>query len=182
MLVGCGMNAQSAVRVSFGMVFRLKLIRGKGFWIVLLRVCRNRGGIQANKGTIHDTQFVEFFHLFRHDFLQFPVVLLFEKTVVSPVGWQRFCDVKTTIVSDEAVVIQVIPQICDLGKPLAFHNDECTGHRFFRETPSPGCRSGQCEIQLGKQFVIEHSGALGCEQRYILNDFLSVDSGQPLSG
>jgi len=23
---------------------------------------------------------------------------------------------------------------------------------------------------------------LGCEQRHILNDFLSVDSGQPLSG
>ena len=30
--------------------------------------------------------------------------------------------------------------------------------------------------------LIKHGGALGCEQRHILNDFLSVDSGQPLSG
>ncbi|MEF2660289.1 hypothetical protein, partial [Dysosmobacter sp.] len=33
-----------------------------------------------------------------------------------------------------------------------------------------------------EKLVVKRSGALGCEQRHILNDFLSVDSGQPLSG
>ena len=48
--------------------------------------------------------------------------------------------------------------------------------------PPPGCRSGQREVQAAEKLVVKHGGALGCEQRHILNDFLSVDSGQPLSG
>lgn len=70
--------------------------------------------------------------------------------------------------------------ICE--NPLTFHNDKRTDHSFFREAPSPDCRSGQREVQAAEKFVAEHGGALGCKQRYILNDFLSVDSGQPLSG
>ena len=70
--------------------------------------------------------------------------------------------------------------ICE--NPLTFHNDKRTDHSFFREAPSPDCRSGQREVQAAEKFVAEHGGALGCEQRHILNDFLSVDSGQPLSG
>ena len=57
-----------------------------------------------------------------------------------------------------------------------------TDHCFFREAPPHGCRSGQREVQTAEKFVVERSGALGCEQRHILDDFLSVDSGQPLSG
>ena len=45
-----------------------------------------------------------------------------------------------------------------------------------------GCRPGQREVQAAEKLVVKHGGALGCEQRHILNDFLSVDSGQPLSG
>ena len=52
----------------------------------------------------------------------------------------------------------------------------------FGKPRRPGCRSGQREVQAAKKLVIKHGGALGCEQRHILNDFLSVDSGQPLSG
>lgn len=83
---------------------------------------------------------------------------------------------------DDAVVVQIIHQICDLRETLAFHNDKRTDHGFFREAPPPGCRSGQREVQAAEKLVIKHGGALGCEQRHILNDFLSVDSGQPLSG
>lgn len=82
---------------------------------------------------------------------------------------------------DEAVVVQIIRQICDLREALAFHNDKSADHGFFGEAP-PGCRSGQREVQTAEKLVVERSGALGCEQRHILNDFLSVDSGQPLSG
>ena len=83
---------------------------------------------------------------------------------------------------DDAVVVQIIHQICDLRETLAFHNDKRTDHGFFGEAPPPGCRSGQREVQAAEKLVIKHGGALGCEQRHILNDFLSVDSGQPLSG
>ena len=83
---------------------------------------------------------------------------------------------------DDAVVVQIIHQICDLRETLAFHNDKRTDHGFFGEASPPGCRSGQREVQAAEKLVVEHGGALGCEQRHILNDFLSVDSGQPLSG
>ena len=83
---------------------------------------------------------------------------------------------------DEAVVVQIIRQICNLREALAFHNDKSTDHGFFGEAPPPGCRSGQREVQAAEKLVVEHGGALGCKQCHILNDFLSVDSGQPLSG
>ena len=82
----------------------------------------------------------------------------------------------------ETVVVQVVCQIRDLRKPFAFHDDECTDHCFLWETASSSCCPGQGEFQLSEQLVVERSGTLGCEQRYILNNFLSVDSGQPLSG
>ena len=83
---------------------------------------------------------------------------------------------------DEPVAVQIIHQICDLRETLAFHNDKRTDHGFFRKAPPPGCRSGQREVQAAEKLVVEHGGALECKQRHILNDFLSVDSGQPLSG
>ena len=83
---------------------------------------------------------------------------------------------------DEAVVVQIIRQICDLREALAFHNDKSTDHGFLREAAPPGCRPGQREVQAAEKLVVKHGGALGCKQRHILNDFLSVDSGQPLSG
>ena len=81
-----------------------------------------------------------------------------------------------------SVVVQIIHQICDLRETLAFHHDKSTDHGFLGEAPPPGCRLGQREVQTAEKLVVEHGGALGCKQRDILNDFLSVDSGQPLSG
>ena len=82
---------------------------------------------------------------------------------------------------DEAVVVQIIRQICDLREALAFHNDKSADHGFLREAVPPGCRSGQREVQTAEKLVVKRSGALGCKQCHILNDFLSVDSGQTLS-
>ena len=106
----------------------------------------------------------------------------FEETVIRPVGRQRFHNVKPAVMGNEAIVVQIIHQICDLREALAFHNDKSADHGFLREAAPPGCRSGQREVQAAEKLVIKHGGALGCEQRHILNDFLSVDSGQPLSG
>ena len=101
---------------------------------------------------------------------------------ISKIRRQRLDDIEPAVVGNGAVVVQIIHQICDLRETLAFHNDKRTDHGFFGEAPPPGCRSGQREVQAAEKLVIKHGGALGCEQRHILNDFLSVDSGQPLSG
>ena len=106
----------------------------------------------------------------------------FEETVIRPVGRQRLHDIEPAVVGNEAIVVQIIHQICDLREALAFHNNKSADHGFLGEASPPGYRSGQCEVQTAEKLVVERSGALGCEQCHILDDFLSVDSGQPLSG
>lgn len=58
-LVGGRMDAQSAVDVAVGLVFRIEFVLGKGFWVVLLGIRQNRRGIQPDKGCVHDAQFIE---------------------------------------------------------------------------------------------------------------------------
>lgn len=181
-LVGGRVDTQGAVRVAFGMVFLGELAFRKGLRVVLLRVRHDGCGIQTNERRIHHAQLIQLPHQIGHDRLQCAVVQLPQAAVIRPVGRQRLHDVKAAVVGDDAVVVQIIHQICDLREPLAFHNDKRTDHGFFGEAPPPGCRSGQREVQAAEKLVVECSGALGCEQRDILNDFLSVDSGQPLSG
>lgn len=181
-LVGGRMDAQSAVRVAFRVVFLGELAFRKGLRVVLLRVRHDGRGIQPDEGCIHHAQLIQFPHQIGHDRLQRTVVQLPQAAVIRPVGRQRLHDVKAAVMGDDAVVVQIIHQICDLRETLAFHNDKRTDHGFFGEAPPPGCRSGQREVQAAEKLVIKHGGTLGCEQRHILNDFLSVDSGQPLSG
>ena len=181
-LVGGRVDTEGAVRVAFGMVFLGELAFRKGFRVVLLRVRHDGRGIQANERRIHHAQLIQLPHQIGHDRLQCTVVQLPQAAVIRPVGRQRLHDVKAAVMGDDAVVVQIIHQICDLRETLAFHNDKRTDHGFFGEAPPPGCRPGQREVQAAEKLVIKHGGALGCEQRHILNDFLSVDSGQPLSG
>ena len=181
-LVGGRMDAQSAVRVAFGVVFLGELAFRKGLRIVLLRVRHDGCGIQTDEGCVHDPQFIQLPHQVGHDRLQRTIVHLPQAAVIRPVGRQRLHDVKAAVVGNEPVVVQIIHQICDLRETLAFHYDKRTDHGFLRKAPPPGRRSGQREVQAAEKLVVECSGALGCEQRHILNDFLSVDSAQPLSG
>ena len=43
------MDAEGAVQIAFRVVFLGELVLCKGFWVVLLRVCHDGRGIQANK-------------------------------------------------------------------------------------------------------------------------------------
>ena len=181
-LVGGRVDAEGAIRVAFGVVFLGELAFHKGLRVVLLRVRHDGCGIQTNERRIHHAQLIQLPHQIGHDRLQRTVVQLPQAAVIRPIGRQRLHDVKAAVMGDDAVVVQIIRQICDLREALAFHNDKRTDHGFFGEAPPPGCRSGQREVQAAEKLVVECSGALGCEQRDILNDFLSVDSGQPLSG
>ena len=66
-LVGGRMDAQSAVRVAFGVVFLGELAFRKGLRVVLLRVRHDGRGIQTNEGGVHDPQFVQLPYQIRHN-------------------------------------------------------------------------------------------------------------------
>ena len=63
---------------------------------------------------VRDPHLIEFLHLCRHDFFQCSVIHFFEETVIRPVGRQRLHDIETAVMGDDAVVVQIIRQICDL--------------------------------------------------------------------
>ena len=83
-------------------------------WVVLLCICCNGCGVQTNEGGVHDPHLIELLHLCRHDFFQRTVVQLPQEAVICPVGRQRFHNVKPAVMGDDAIVVQIIRQICDL--------------------------------------------------------------------
>ena len=83
---------------------------------------------------------------------------------------------------NDSVVFQVIREICDLREALAFHYDESAKHSFLGKSLASCVCAGKLKVQNAEQLVIELDNALGCEKAHILNQFLSIDSGQPLSG
>ena len=113
-LVGGRVDAEGAVLIAFWVVFLGELVFCKGFWVVLLRVCHDGCGIQTNERRIHHAQLIQLPHQIGHDRLQRTVVQLPQAAVIRPVGRQRLHDVKAAVMGDDAVVVQIIRQICDL--------------------------------------------------------------------
>ena len=113
-LVGGRVDAQGAVRVAFRAVFLGKLAFRKGLRVVLLRVRHDGCGIQTNERRIHHAQLIQFPHQIGHDRLQRTVLQLPQAAVIRPAGRQRLHDVKAAGVGNEAIVVQIIHQICDL--------------------------------------------------------------------
>lgn len=68
-LVGGGVDPQRTVWVGLGMILRLELILGKGFGIVLFRICSHRCRVQADERGIHNTEFIESLYQVGHDLL-----------------------------------------------------------------------------------------------------------------
>ena len=62
------------------------------------------------------------------------MVKVFQKTVKCPVRGKRQGDVKTAVVCDEKVVVQVIDKVGNHGKTFAFHNDKGTDHGMGGKT------------------------------------------------
>ena len=108
------MDTEGAVRVAFWVVFLGELVFCKGFRVVLLRVCHDGRGIQANERRIRHAQLIQLPPQIGHDRLQRTVVQLPQAAVIRPVGRQRLHDVETAVVGNEPVVVQIIRQICDL--------------------------------------------------------------------
>ena len=51
---------------------------------------------------------------------------------------------------DDAVVVQIIHQICDLREALTFHNDKRTDHGFFGKPRRPVAALGSVKSKLLK--------------------------------
>ena len=113
-LVGGRVDAEGAVWVAFWVVFLGELVFCKGFRVVLLRVCHDGRGIQANEGGVHDPQFIQLPYQIGHDRLQRTIVQLPQAAVIRPVGRQRLHDIEPAVVGNEPIVVQIIHQICDL--------------------------------------------------------------------
>ena len=110
-LVGGRVDAQSAVRVAFGVVFLGELVFRKGLRVVLLRVRHDGCGIQTNERRIHHAQLIQLPHQIGHDRLQRTVVQLPQAAVIRPVGRQRLHDIEPAVVGNKPVIVQIIHQI-----------------------------------------------------------------------
>ena len=108
------MDTEGTVRVAFGVVFLGELAFRKGLRVVLLRVRHDGCGIQTNERRIHHAQLIQLPHQIGHDRLQRTIVQLPQAAVIRPVGRQRFHDIEPAVMGDDAVVVQIIRQICDL--------------------------------------------------------------------
>ena len=108
------MDTEGAVRVAFRVVFLGELAFRKGFWVVLLRVRHDGRGIQPDERRIHHAQLIQLLPQIGHDRFQRTVVQLPQEAVIRPVGRQRLHDIEPAVVGNEAIVVQIIHQICDL--------------------------------------------------------------------
>ena len=185
MLVGCGMYAQTAVGVGLGLMLLAKLVGLKGFWIVLRGVGGDRRRIQPDEGCVQNALLIELAHKRLHDVLENGIVNASQETVERPVGRQRTHDVETTVMCNDEIIVQIIHQIGDLRKALAFHDDERAKHGRFREALATGSGCWPLNrryIQIGKQCVVELRLRRCGKEADILQNFLSLDNGHPFSG
>lgn len=176
------MDTQGAVWIGFWLVVRIKFVLDERFGIVLFGVCHDGCGVKTNERSIQHTHFIELFDLALHDLFYQLMIQFPEETVISPVGWQRFGNIKAAVVSNEAVIVKVVRQIGNIAKALTLHDYESAEHGSYwiTGTTNPFLLLFQYgQIQMKKQGVIKSGLRLRGKQAYVLYHFLSVDSNQP---
>lgn len=185
MLVGGGMYAQTAIGVGLRLMLSGELICLKGLGIVLGSIRSDRRRIKANERCVQNTPFIQRLYLRLHDLLQNRIIHVAQKAVKRPIGGQRFHDVEAAVVCNDEIVVQEVHKVCDLRKTFALHDDERAKHSRFRESSSPGMRSSlfhDGNVQMCKQSVVEFRFGRGGKETDILQYFLTMDNGHPLSG
>ena len=179
------MHAQTAVGVGLRLMLLGELICLKGLGIVLGRVRSNRRRIKANERCVQNTPFIQRLHLRLHELLQNRIVHVAQKAVKRPIGGQRLHDVEAAVVRNDEIVVQEVHKVCDLRKAFALHDDERAKHSRFRESSSPSMRDSlfhDGNVQMCKQRVVEFRFGRGGKEADILQYFLTMDNGHPLSG
>ena len=149
------MDAKSAVRISFGMVVFAELVLAESLGIVLCGICHVGRGIQPDKRGVHHAQIIELAYKRCHDVFQITVVCFLDESLECPIGRQRLGDIEAAVIRDEAVVVEIIPQIGDITEALAFHDNDRAEHDFFWKAGAPCFGTRQLKVERGKEFVVE---------------------------
>lgn len=66
------------------------------------------------------------------------MVKVFEETVKSPVRWKRNSNIKTAVMGDEEVIVEVINKFRNHGKPFTFHDNKGTDQSMIGESFASG--------------------------------------------
>ena len=151
------MNTTGAIRVASWVVFIGILVLCKGFRIILCGVCHDRRGIQTDKRGVHDTEVIELLYQRRHNRFQISVLRFLQEPVKAPVRWQRAGDVEATVMCDDPVVVQIIPQIGNVSKSLASADDKSVEHGFLRKPSAPCFSTRQFDVQRTKELIVKLS-------------------------
>lgn len=130
-LVGSDVNAQGAIGIVAGLVFRIELRFAESLWIVLSGADGDRRRIQSDQGGVQAPQLVEFPDQSGHDLLQITVFHSAEEAVESTVGRQRPGNVEAAIVGNDEIALKEVTKVSDLVEALALHDDERAKHGFL---------------------------------------------------
>lgn len=111
------------------------------------------------------------------------MVKVFKEAVKRPVGGKRKGNIKTAVVSDEKVVVQVIDKVGYHGEAFTLHHNKSTNHGMTGKSPASGFRvflnKGQLEVH--KKGIIKLRNRLRGKKTNVLDNFLTVDNNQLLS-
>ena len=91
-----------------------------------------------------------------HDAGEDGMVEMIQETVKCPIRWKRSGNIKTTVMSNEKVVIQIINKVRNHGKTFTFHNNKRTNHSMVGKTFPP------CERVFlnGRKVKIQEKGII----------------------
>jgi len=108
-------------------------------------------------------------------------IKVLEEAVKRPIGRKRQSNVKTAVMGNEQVVVQVIHKVCDHGKTLALHYKEGADHGMVGKAFAPGAGifRDRRQIQVQEKGVIKFSSRLRSKKPDVVDDFLTVDGNQP---
>lgn len=132
-LIGSSMHTEFTVFIRFWLVIRFEFIGCKGFRIVLRGICRNWSRVQTDKRGIHNAFTSKKQYLRFHDARKQVMAKIFKEAVKSPIRRQGTGYIKTAVMGNEKVVVQVIDKVGNHGKTFAFHNNKGTNHGMVRK-------------------------------------------------
>lgn len=102
-------------------------------------VGKNRG-IQPDKRSIQDAKLRKGKDLFFHNVREDRRIKVFQKAVKSPIRRKRRSNIKTAVMCDEKIVVEIIDKVSKHGETFALHDNERTEHCMIGKTSSSGFR------------------------------------------
>jgi hypothetical protein len=83
-----------------------------------------------------------------------------QETIKSPVGWKGNGNIKSTVMGNEKVIIQIINKVRNHREAFTFHNNKCTNHGVVRKSSATCGRvllnRGKVEIEEKRIIKLSH--------------------------